>query len=121
MTSANPAYELEQPSLPAAERKQIATVILQQMGGPGKLMAMLGVDQFVILDSGVQFRFKGSRRFNICRVILDRGSDTYIMELGQIRKCQGSLIFFSRVREFDVYADQLSPIFEAETGLRLSL
>jgi len=97
----------------------VATEILNQMGGSRMLGLMLGAYGFVGDDNSLMFAFKGSRKANKCRVILDYATDTYRFELWKFKKHTGESILVS---EFDdVYCDQLRSIFESETGLYLSL
>lgn len=96
----------------------VANTIIRQMGGMGKLRAMVSASNFVGDDNSVQFKFKGSRKFNICKVTLN-ALDLYTFELYH---------FNSRTYELkkkyeleNVYWDMLKPVFEKETGLYLSL
>ena len=112
----------KQGELEKAQRQQIAQTIISQMGGFGKLGAMVGANTYIALEGGVQFNFKGSRSMNRCRVILDRGSDTYRFELWRIwnstKKGPQADLKYSL---YGVYCDMLKPVFEQETGLYLSL
>lgn len=96
---------------------EIANTILQQMGGANRIAAMTGA-QFLALDNGVQFRFKGSRIANSCRVILDP-SDTYTVEFHKITKRGLNCKVVKSLS--GVYCDMLTEIFESTTGLYLSL
>jgi hypothetical protein len=96
----------------------VASTILRQMGGIQRIAMMTGAVQFVTMNDGVQFKFKGSRKANCVRVTLDP-SDTYTVEFYRITK-----------RGLDVktvktltgcYCDMLKPLFEETTGLYLSL
>ena len=58
----------------------IAKTIIEQMGGAGKIRAMVGVKTFVVSEDGVSFQFKGSRKMNCVKITLDP-SDTYTMTL----------------------------------------
>ncbi len=98
------------------EQKEIATTIINQLGG-NKFRAMTGANNFVATKSGVQFKFKGSRKVNCCVITLDP-SDTYTVEFWKIkRNCDFDMIESSDM----IYADMLPRIFESETGLRTSL
>ena len=94
------------------EQKQIAVTIIEQLGGQ-QMKAMTGAYGFVALESGVQFRFRGSRKANSCRVILD-AMDTYTFELWKIgRKTPPKMVY-----QIDgAYDDMLIPVFEEQTGL----
>lgn len=110
-------------SVPEMTFQEVAKTILQQLGGFGKLRAMIGIYSVVALGEsdqedrgGVQFGFKGSRKVNKCRIILDH-SDTYTFELWKITKKS-----WDKVYELSgVYFDMLIDLFESETGLDLSL
>lgn len=99
--------------------RDIAKAILTQMGDR-RFSMMIGAKDFVALDSpeqgGVQFGFKGSAKTgNKIRVILT-WDDLYDVEFWYIR---GTTM--KKVAEFSgLYGDQLAPIFEKQTGLRLS-
>lgn len=94
----------------------IATTILSQIGGLGKLSAMVGATLFTDLGDGLRFRFKGSRKANCLVVRLDP-SDTYTVTFYRIRN-----VNVTETATFsNVYADQLRELFTNHTGLYLSL
>lgn len=97
----------------------VANTIAAQLGHSlGRLAMMIGAKHFVGSDNSLTFRFAARARngSNTLRVTLDP-SDTYTVEFlslrGSSRKVKGS---FS-----DIYAEDLKPLFERETGLYLSL
>ena len=94
----------------------IAETILRQMGGTGRLSVMVGAYQFVALEDGVKFRFKGSKKANLVMVKLT-ARDTYDVEFFKMAKFDYKQIAVVE----DVYADQLRRVFEQMTGLYLSL
>lgn len=94
----------------------IAQTILNQMGGSGKLVAMLGARNFSTEGNDLRFRFRGSRKSNYVKITLN-SMDLYDIEFGKIRKYE----LIPGESFFDVYADQLIEIFESVTGLRTSL
>lgn len=96
----------------------VANTILDQMGGTGRLTAMVGANAFVGSDNSVSFRFKARAKngANAFRVVLDP-SDTYTVEFMSCRAGKVTSKFKSR----DIYAEDLIPLFERETGLYLSL
>ena len=97
----------------------VAHTIIQQMGGFGKLKAMVGAYDFTGSDKSVQFSFKGSRKANKCRVVYDYGDDLYIFELWKYNKRTFEI---KQVYELKgAYCDMLISLFESETGLYLSL
>ena len=96
----------------------VATTIINQMGGAGRLSAMVGASNFVGDTDSVMFSFKGCRKANKCRVTL-LSSDTYKFEL---YKYSRKTFDCPVVYEADgIYWDMLKPVFERWTGLRLSL
>jgi len=98
--------------------RTIALEIARQMGTRNRLAAMIGANHFVAIENGLQFSFKGSRKVNKCRVILD-WSDTYTLELWKIQASSGESTLVAS--DTQVYGDQLIPIFEGHTGLYLTL
>jgi hypothetical protein len=102
------------------ERQKIAHTIFSQLGGH-KFAVMTGARNMVALDSGLQFQLSGGGGYtkngiNFVTVILDP-SDTYTIRFQRLRMPN-----LKTVAEYsDIYADQLRPIFETETGLRTSL
>lgn len=107
--------------------EQVVKTIIAQMGGYGRLKAMVGAKTFTYsgLDNSVQmsFRFCGDRRHNVCRVRYNGGSDDYTVCFERLthKKGECSPVFTNRQEFQGVYCDQLIPIFEEVTGLYLSL
>lgn len=97
--------------------KQIAETTLMQLGGYGRLKAMIGAEFFSYDDKGtLTFKFKGCRKANYLEVVLD-ADDTYTMVFLKITNPTRK-----EVGKFSgLYCDQLQGIFENETGLYLSL
>jgi len=116
------------------EQIQIANTIISQLGGYGKLKAMIGINGQCALNSGLQFNFKGSRDMNKCTIELN-DMDTYDVKFYKIPHLSSSanpaaldryLKKIDRcktpISEFNsIYADMLIGVFEEETGLNLSL
>lgn len=111
---------------------EIANTILQQMGGFGRLKAMVGIHNHCAKDAGLQFSFKGSRKMN--KVVVDLNSmDTYDVKFYKIptlrSNCSPKALdkYFENIEkckvpvaEVDgVYYDQLIETFEHTTGLDL--
>jgi hypothetical protein len=95
----------------------IAKTIIEQMGGAGKIRAMVGVKTFVVSEDGVSIEFNGSRKMNCVKITLDP-SDTYTMTLYKLMPKKMEL---KKISEIDgLFWDQLKPVFENETGLYLS-
>ena len=100
----------------ADTRLDTAETILAQLGGR-EFTAMTGATHIVVLNSGVQFSFKGSAVANKCRIVLHL-DDTYRIEFFKIRGADCDQI--GRTRDF-VYADMLQAIFTSVTGLDCTL
>lgn len=98
--------------------KTVALTIIQQMGGFGKLSAMVSANSFLYSDTSVSFQFKGCRKAKKCIIKL-LPDDTYQMELGKLN--MKTLEWESLYKEDGLYWDMLKPVFESETGLYLSL
>jgi len=103
----------------ATKRKDpaIAATIFQQMGGMGRLSAMVGARYFLDHGNGGSFQFRMSRKYNFFHVTLD-ADDTYSLRFAKLGKwgdVKGEKNYHG------IYAEQLKPLFERETGLRLTL
>lgn len=96
--------------------KEEASIVIEQLGGAGKLKAMLGVKQFITGDHGVSFNFKGSRDHNSCSIKLT-GSDLYCMKISKYSVGNEKNV----VEHNDIFASMLKPVFENTTNLLLSL
>ena len=96
---------------------EIQNTMIQQLGGMGKLKAMVGASQFSALTKyELAFKFKGSGMTNCVKITLN-ALDLYDIEFFRIR---GSNI--KPVASFlGVYAESLRGLFEETTGLYLSL
>ena len=93
-----------------------ASIIAAQLGGTGRLNAMIGAHNFIDHGNALSFKFKGSRVATFCKITLD-ASDTYTVTLAKIRKWE-----LCKEQTFSgVYADQLRELIENTTGLYLSL
>lgn len=103
------------------ENQRIAKIILDQMGGQNRIVAMTGARDFVAIDRGVQFSFpKGIAGIN--KVIIKlTPADLYDIEFGSIRKKNGMPEYTRRALHDGIYADGLKRIFEKATGLFLSI
>lgn len=97
----------------------VAQTIIKQLGGAGKLKAMIGAWNFKQENKseGISFRFKGSKIANYVRITCV--SDLYIVEFMLISAEKGECQEKEKYR--DVYNDMLVKIFEDYTKLKLSL
>jgi len=98
----------------------VASNIIQQMGGFGRLKAMIGMRQPLAYSGlgGVSFCFpnKASGRPNRVCIKLN-GLDLYDVEF---KRVYGSKVTTTASHE-NVYASSLREVFEMATGLALSL
>lgn len=104
-----------------SESNQVAKTILKQLGGAGKIYAMLGKKtQLVSYPNALSMKFANRKtsKGNYVKVTL-RPDDTYDMEFSSVTK--GGL----KVKKVKIYSgvmfDQLIPLFEKQTGLRIRL
>ena len=106
---------------PESMSAEAASTLIRQLGGQGKLVAMIGATNFIRGyepdgTPSLSFRFKGSKVANGARIALD-SDDTYTLRLLKIR---GWTV--TPVKEISgLYADNLRGAFERATGLYLSL
>ena len=106
------------------EALQVAETAFSQMGGKGRLVAMVGAHDFTFdardeRRTVASFRFKSCRKANICRIAYDHASDTYGFYL--LRYSPKTLKFTVLLAlDRDVYAEDLVRLFEDNTGLYLT-
>lgn len=93
----------------------VATTILQQLGGAGRLRMMTGAYNFLDLKNGLSFRIK-NQRANYVKITLT-SMDLYDVEVGRIRGDQYKVVAESK----GMYNEQLKPFIEKATGMYLSL
>lgn len=101
-----------------------ASTLLRQMGGMGKLTAMIGASGFgrgtTDGHPSLTFKFKGSKKANVVTIILDP-SDTYTLRFVKMGSAATAYKVTPAGEFSGVYADALKPTFERFTGLYLSL
>jgi len=97
----------------------VPATILEQLGGLGRLTAMLGAHCVTGGHDVLCFRFRARavNKSNTIRVRL-AGDDTYTVEFLHYRARPGTRLVSATS---GVYADSLRAVIEGETGLRLSL
>jgi len=109
---------------------EVAATILRQLGGTGRLQAMIGVRQFFSYNpsagpgegwilGGVSFSFPNrAPRPNYVKITL-AGDDTYTVRFLRHGRGRGN---YKDLGTFSgIYADQLRELFDRQTGLYLSL
>jgi len=111
----NRDYDYEDDYAEGGATNTIATTILKQLGGAGRLNAMTGAYNFRDLGNGVSFRIK-NQRANYIKVTLN-GMDLYDLEVGRIRGTDYKVV----ASHDNIYFDQLKPLIEKATGMYLSL
>ena len=96
---------------------EIAKIIINQLGGIGRLTAMVNAKHFVYseTDNWVAFKFSGSKKFNYVKITLN-GKDLYDVNFKKLVKFDVR----KTVDYNDIYCDQLVELFESETKLYLS-
>ena len=108
-------YELHEDGGQVSRNKEIASIILQQIGGMNRLHMMTGAYNFQALKNGVSFRIKNAKA-NYIKIVLN-GKDLYDVEIGRIRGNSYNVVF----SENDVYNEELKSTIEKNTGMYLSL
>ena len=102
------------------ETKEIANEIARQLGGFGKLKAMVNARDFGCGESNgnpyLSFKFSMYPRANTCQIVLTV-SDTYTVRFWKVTTKKRELVS----EHEQIYADMLIELFESETGLDLSL
>lgn len=96
----------------------IAHNIIKQIGGTGRLSAMINAKDFLAHQDGLSFKWtaKSRNKSNYIKIVLN-GNDLYDITFGYTR----GLNYTVRSEHKDVYFDELISLFERETGLFLSL
>lgn len=96
-----------------------ADAIIEQLGrSTGNMARMIGAHTFTAGERSLTFKFKAKAQngANCVRVTLG-SSDTYRVEFIKLR----GVDFWTKGDFSNMYADDLRPLFEKETGLYLSL
>jgi hypothetical protein len=107
------------------EAQAIAATTIQQLGGAGRLQAMVGASHFTVSHEQdgtvvrLAFRFKMNRRMNYCQVTYRMCPDIYDVRFFKLPSKIGAPKLVSE--HCDIYCDQLVELFERETGLYLTL
>jgi hypothetical protein len=97
---------------------EVAKTILNQLGGIGKLKAMVSANNFVADANSLKFAFKGCKKANIIKIELNP-LDFYSVEFYKLNR---KTFECPMVEECEiVYFDQLKRAIETVTGLFLSI
>jgi hypothetical protein len=99
----------------------IAQTILSQLGG-NKFRVMTGAKHFIDNGQGLSFQLPRSAKDGIkaVRIILN-GLDTYDVEFLKLGTARNGYKNTTIKELSNVYADQLTSVFESATGLATSL
>lgn len=101
--------------------QEIAKIILQQLGGTGRLNIMTGAKNFVAIENGVRFNIgRNAKGVNVVTIVLN-ASDTYDVEFGAARRVKLEMRYTVKDRTEGAYVDMLKPIFENATGMYLTI
>jgi hypothetical protein len=98
-----------------ADGGEIASTIVEQLGGTRRLNVMIGAYNFYDLGNGLSFKLKNAKA-NYVKIKLN-GKDLYDVEVGRIRGTTYKIV----KQQDDLYADQLKGFIEKATGMYLSL
>lgn len=98
--------------------KIIAQTIFKQLGGQGRLKAMIAAKDFSYdsKDGSIGFKFKKSQGINYIKIRLN-GNDLYDIEYGNIVKFNYKVVD----TETDIYNDNLKHTIEQKIKQYLSL
>jgi hypothetical protein len=96
----------------------VANEIVRQIGGMGRISAMIAAHNFQATDNSVTFKFKGSRKANIIKITLN-SMDLYDLEF--IKYSPSKYTLTTVKEENGIYNDMLKDRIEQFTGLYLSL
>tara|TARA_Y100000034_G_scaffold122368_1_gene167740 strand:+ start:2385 stop:2705 length:321 start_codon:yes stop_codon:yes gene_type:complete len=101
---------------------EIATTILNQIGGIGRIKAMTGANNFVALENGVSFRLPkmSGVKANFVKITLSP-QDLYDVETGNIRKKKGIPTYKKNNTVCGVFVSNLIETLEVETGMYYTL
>jgi hypothetical protein len=96
-----------------------ASTTLAQLGGSGRLSAMINAKHFMSSNDGqtLTFKFSGCRKANCVQITLN-SMDTYDVEFVKISR---KLTCSTAAEYSGIYADNLKQTIEQFTGLYLSL
>lgn len=98
---------------------EIGREVLRQLGGSGRLKAMIGIKAMVAIRNGLQFQFsaKAKNKANMVQIQLE-GRDLYTVAFYRLR---GIALVKCGQAKYGVDCEALKPLIENELGLRLSL
>jgi len=96
----------------------VAVTILKQLGGLGRLRAMINIQQIEAKPQGIRFKFSNPNRSKPNHVeITLNGRDLYDIDFGRTVKYDVK----PKSKATDIYASDLRGVIEQATELYLSL
>lgn len=93
---------------------QIARTIQQQLRGA---LVMLGAHTLIDHGNGLSFKFRGSRKANYMRILLDAGTDTYSVQFQKVGGRREGWKSTTILERELVHAQDLHGLIENTTGL----
>ena len=94
----------------------VADTIAEQLGGYGKLEAMINAKNFAYDDNSLTFKFSGNKNINCIKINLEP-NDTYTVTYYKIKRLDFAIVSETK----RVYAGSLKTSIRNNIGLRLSL
>lgn len=102
--------------------RQIAAIVLEQLGGVNRLRMMINARDFMYDKLQTRFTFSGCTKANRCFIDLDPATDLYTMKIVKVKISRlGEFSMTTLHEQSGLYDDMLKPEFEKATQLRLSL
>jgi hypothetical protein len=115
----NQTVDAVAPRRPAAERTQVASTIMNQLGG-GRFRAMTGARDAVATDSGVMFKLPKMPGVKVNKVeVVLNPDDTYTLKTYRIGP--RGLKVETLSEDEGLHADQIEEVFQRRTGLATRL
>jgi mRNA-degrading endonuclease HigB of HigAB toxin-antitoxin module len=92
---------------------KVGQTILKQIKALDKwALPSYGAKNFVESDKGIQFDVKGSKFRGKVIISLDKGSDSYVIEFGQVRKLEWK----SKLMLKSIFAAELVNVLDQQIG-----
>lgn len=120
----------EKPMDPVEEPKEnevpntdttVAKIILEQLGGSGRLKAMMGAYNFVAGKNQLGFKIKNKTgKPNYIKIVLN-SMDEYDLEIGTIRDGKYKVNYTNAGTGYGFDHEQLQEVIEKETGMYMKL
>lgn len=96
-----------------SEQSKVAKTILKQINAIDRFaLASWGAKNYVSSDDSIQFDVRGSKFRGRVIITYDRGPDTYVVELGQVRKLEWKQKYMLK----SVFAQDLVNVLDQQVG-----